>query len=139
MLFLNSECVTPPDQIRLHRKLSGGPMRPSAYASGHACVCGPVEQFAKGQVEIAIAKAEQAGLKLAIKGRLFAIVPIALWYATMAYYPASLIGLGALAGFAGLGLLHHRLIDTGREKRWHRFVFIAVDAATLAVIAVWLR
>ena len=44
--------------------------------------------------DAALAKAEQAGLKLAIKGRLGAAMPFLIFYAVIGHYPAILVGLG---------------------------------------------
>ena len=88
------------------------------------------------RTEAAIAEAERAGLRLAIKGRLVAMAALSLWILLTGYFPASLIGFGAVLVFAGLGLLHHFLINSGRERRWHRFVFVSLDAAALGIIAI---
>jgi len=37
----------------------------------------------------------------------------------------------------GLGMLHFWLITTGRESRWHRFVFAGVDVSIICAIAVF--
>ncbi|NDZ18733.1 hypothetical protein C7T35_21115 [Variovorax sp. WS11] len=87
--------------------------------------------------DAALAKAEQAGLKLAIKGRLGAAMPFLVFYSAIGDYPAILLGLGALALFMGLGVLHFWLIATGRESRWHRFVFVAVDVSIFCAIAIF--
>jgi adenylate cyclase len=85
--------------------------------------------------DAALAKAEQAGLELAIKGRLLAALPFLIVYVAVGKFPRILVGLAALVLFMGLGLLHYWLIATGRESRWHRYAFVAVDAGILFAIA----
>jgi adenylate cyclase len=86
-------------------------------------------------IDAALAKAEQDGLKLAIKGRLLAAVPFLVFYIAVGRSAAILLGVGALLVFMGLGLLHYWLIASGRESRWHRFALVGVDAAIICAIA----
>lgn len=86
----------------------------------------------------ALAKAEQSGLKLAIKGRVGAALVFVAFYAAVGESFAIIVGIGALTVFIALGLLHYLLIATGREATWHRFAFAAVDAAIVwAIASLW--
>ncbi len=86
-------------------------------------------------VEAELAAAERAGLKIGIKGRNLALLPIAAWFGIAGNYPGNLYGLLALAGFLGLGLLQLWLIGSRFDRRWHRYAFLTLDIAALGLMA----
>jgi adenylate cyclase len=83
----------------------------------------------------ALSNAEQAQLKLAIKGRVIGALPFLAHYEAVGQLTAILPGLGALVLFIGLGLLHYWLIATGLEVNWQRFAFAAIDACIVCAFA----
>jgi len=85
--------------------------------------------------DAALSRAEQAGLKMAIRGRILATFPFLIFYAAVGTYPAVLLGLGAMTLFMAFGVLHYWLIKTGREIRWHRFAFVGLDVGVIGAIA----
>ena len=79
-------------------------------------------------------KAEQDGLKLAIKGRLVAIVLLVLWLLwSRGLGPAPEI-LVVGGTFAALGLFHLRIIATRWDKSWSKYVFLGLDVAILSTL-----
>ena len=56
-------------------------------------------------VEAELAAAERAGLRIGIRGRNLALLPIAAWFGLASTYPGNLLALLAMAGFLALGLL----------------------------------
>ncbi|MGF1629878.1 MAG: adenylate/guanylate cyclase domain-containing protein [Kiloniellaceae bacterium] len=95
----------------------------------------PVEA---ASVEADLAEAERAGLKLAIKGRTVALLPVGLWLGLAGNFPGNLYGLLLIGFFLAWGLLHHWLLSSGRERRWQRYFFLTVDVAVLGVAAIFM-
>lgn len=93
---------------------------------------------ASNDVEADLEAAERAGLKIGIKGRTVALLPVAAWLGAFGGYPANVQGVGAVAGFILLGLLQYRLIGTRFERRWHRYAFLSIDIAALGAIAAFM-
>ncbi|MFH1804993.1 MAG: adenylate/guanylate cyclase domain-containing protein [Pseudomonadota bacterium] len=81
-------------------------------------------------------EAEQTGLRLAIKGRLIALVLMGGWLiATRSgNLELTLQYSGAVAFFAILGVLHSRIIGTPRDRYWIKYLFIALDIGILSVL-----
>ena len=81
-------------------------------------------------------RAEQAGLKLAIIGRIGALVLMGVWLiGTRADDPARALGyVLVLSIFAALGLAHYPLIGTRFDKRWVKYVFITLDIAIVSAL-----
>lgn len=82
-----------------------------------------------------LADAERRGLRLAVIGRNVALVPIAVFVGVVGRFPGDVLGVGIVAVFFALGLGYLRLLASGRERRWHRFVFVGLDCAALAALA----
>ncbi len=101
----------------------------SALADGSQAFTSGVEQD--------LLAAERAGLRLAILGRNVALVPLAVWMLVGGNPPYNMVGVAVVGGFFALGLAYLRLLASGRERRWHRFVFVAGDVAALAVAALF--
>ena len=89
-------------------------------------------------VEADLAAAERAGLKLAIKGRSVALLPVAVWLGLAGNFPGNLYGLLLICFFLAWGLLHHWLLSSGRERRWQRYFFLTVDVAVLGAAAIFM-
>lgn len=82
--------------------------------------------------------AEQAGLKLAIKGRIVTVLLVTLLMAVSREaerVPDYVLG-GAL--FIGLGLLHFRLIGSSYDRPWVKYVFITIDIILLSAAVAFL-
>ncbi|MEM9732909.1 MAG: adenylate/guanylate cyclase domain-containing protein [Pseudomonadota bacterium] len=82
-------------------------------------------------------QAEQAGLRLAIKGRIVAVMLVTSFLAiSRGWERAPEFLLGGLL-FIALGLIHYRIIGTARDHAWVKYVFITIDVAVLsAAVAV---
>jgi adenylate cyclase len=81
-------------------------------------------------------RAEQTGLRLAIIGRVAALVLMGAWLiATRAEDPKRALGyLVVLSLFAVLGLAHYALIGTRFDRRWVKYVFITLDVAIVSAL-----
>ena len=76
--------------------------------------------------------AEQAGLKLAIKGRIVTVVIVTiLMVATRGAERAPDFVLAGIL-FIALGLLHFRIIGSTLDRPWVKYVFITIDIALLS-------
>src|SRR5688572_10538285 len=80
--------------------------------------------------------AERTGLKLAIIGRVAALLLMGVWLiATRAEDPKRALGyLVVLSLFAILGLAHYALIGTRFDRRWVKYVFITLDVAIVSAL-----
>ncbi|NKB59268.1 MAG: hypothetical protein GKS00_23335 [Alphaproteobacteria bacterium] len=79
---------------------------------------------------------EQTGLKLAIKGRIVAIVFMGAWLIVSRPLDRALEFVTLLSVFAFLGLLHYVVIGTGADRPWVKFVFITCDVALLSLAVI---
>src|SRR5687768_4267706 len=81
-------------------------------------------------------RAEQSGLKLAIVGRIAALLLMGIWLiGTRADDPTRAIGyVLVLSIFAVLGLAHYALIGTRFDRRWVKYVFITLDVAIVSAL-----
>ena len=81
-------------------------------------------------------RAEQAGLRIAIKGRLAALVLLgAFLVLSRLRNPEHALDLGlGIAGFAALGLIHYALIGTRYDRAWLKYAFITLDIAILSLL-----
>ncbi|MEM9331081.1 MAG: adenylate/guanylate cyclase domain-containing protein [Pseudomonadota bacterium] len=77
-------------------------------------------------------EAEQAGLKLAIKGRIIAVVLITVLLAVSRGVDRAPEFLFAGSLFVLLGLIHFRIIGTSYDRPWTKYVFITIDVAMLS-------
>ena len=80
--------------------------------------------------------AEQAGLRIAIKGRLVALVLLgAFLVVSRLASPEHALELGlGVAGFAALGLIHFVLIGSRYDRAWLKYAFITLDIAVLSLL-----
>ena len=83
-------------------------------------------------------EAEQAGLKLAIKGRIVAVVLITTLLAVTrgADRAPEFILAGLL--FVALGLIHFRIIGTSSDRPWVKYVFTMIDVLMLSAAVAFL-
>lgn len=86
-------------------------------------------------VEADLADAERRGLRQAVLGRNAVLVPLAIWILVGGNPPYNLAGVALIGGFFVLGLAYLRLLESGTERRWHRFAFVAGDVAALMAAA----
>lgn len=79
-------------------------------------------------------RAEQTGLRLAIIGRIAALILMGIWLiGTRADDPARALGyVLVLSVFAALGVAHYALIGTRFDKRWIKYLFITLDIAIIS-------
>ncbi|MEM7168857.1 MAG: adenylate/guanylate cyclase domain-containing protein [Pseudomonadota bacterium] len=84
----------------------------------------------------AFQEAEQAGLKIAIKGRLVALVLMGLFLVlTRSQDPQRVIEFSlALAFFCLLGLGHFWLIGSPHDRPWVKYIFVTIDFAALSFL-----
>ncbi len=88
------------------------------------------------EVEADLAAAERAGLRLALIGRTLALLPFAVLYGWVGAQRDSVQGVTLISLFILAGLVHLVLVQTRRERPWHRYAFLALDAIGLGVLAV---
>jgi len=81
-------------------------------------------------------EAERAGLKIAIKGRLIALILLGIFLvASRSANPAHALELGVgIMGFAALGLIHFVLIGSPYDRPWLKYAFITLDIAILSTL-----
>jgi adenylate cyclase len=79
-------------------------------------------------------RAEQSGLKLAITGRVAALVLMGIWLiVSRADDPTRALGyVLVLSIFAVLGLAHYALIGTRLDRPWVKYIFITLDVAIVS-------
>jgi adenylate cyclase len=79
-------------------------------------------------------KAEQEGLRLAIRGRLIALLAIAVWYGLSRTLPVALQVMSVISAFALLGLIHYAIIGSRHDRWWIKYLFITVDIVLLTAL-----
>ncbi len=90
------------------------------------------DRHVKTDIDATFYAAEQAGLKLAIKGRVAALSLIGLWLvASRGPERATDIILAVLI-FAALGIVHHLMIGSALDRKWVKYVFLAIDVLLLS-------
>lgn len=77
--------------------------------------------------------AEQAGLKLAIKGRIIALFLIGLWLVLSRGPDRALDFILAVSVFALLGVVHYMVIGSKIDRRWVKYAFISIDILLLSI------
>ncbi len=77
--------------------------------------------------------AEQAGLKLAIKGRLSAIAVVGLLMALTRGAERAPDFIAASLVFAILGIVHFKLIGSRFDRWWIKYAFLTLDVALLSI------
>lgn len=84
------------------------------------------------QLQATVLGEQQAGLKLALKGRLIALALLALWLGLSRSGAAAQQYLLLLSLFALVGVVHYGLIGTRWDRRWLKFLFVTFDVAILS-------
>lgn len=83
-------------------------------------------------------EAEQAGLKLAIKGRIVAVVLVTALLAITRGADRAPEFLLAGSLFVVLGIIHFRIIGSSYDRPWVKYVFITVDILMLSAAVAFL-
>ncbi|MCR9214410.1 MAG: adenylate/guanylate cyclase domain-containing protein [Proteobacteria bacterium] len=93
----------------------------------------PIQQQ---EIAATFLEAERSGLRVAIKGRLFALLVIGcfLVFSRISNLDLVLEYIMAVTGFALLGLLHYHLIGTKFDRFWVKYIFITIDIAVLSLL-----
>ena len=76
--------------------------------------------------------AEQAGLKIAIKGRLVTLLLVGSFMAISRGQDRALDFILATLLFAALGVAHYLIIGSRFDRNWVKYVFIGIDIALLS-------
>ncbi len=81
-------------------------------------------------------QAEQAGLRIAIKGRTIALLLLGTFLVlSRSANPEHAFELGlGIAGFTALGLLHFALIGSRFDRPWVKYAFVVFDIAVLSML-----
>ena len=77
--------------------------------------------------------AEQAGMKLAIKGRLAALAVVGILLAISRGPERAPDFILAAMVFAVLGIIHFRLIGSTLDRWWVKYAFLTIDVALLSI------
>ncbi len=94
----------------------------------------PEVEEQNAQILATFREAERDGLRLAIKGRIVAIVLVVLWLLwSRGMGPAFEIMIVG-GTFAALGLFHFKIIATRWDKSWTKYVFLSLDVAILSTL-----
>ena len=78
-------------------------------------------------------RVEQSGLRLAIKGRLVAIVLVGVWLVSTRPPERTTDIVITLSGLAALGICHHLVIGSAWDRKWLKYAFLSIDIALLSV------
>ena len=81
-------------------------------------------------------EAERVGIRLAIKGRVVAVLVLAAWYLLSRDGDRAPEFIFAAAVFLALGALHYALVGSRFDRPWVKYVFISIDVVllTLAIV-----
>lgn len=91
---------------------------------------------ARESIAAAFEEVEQTGMKLAIKGRIVAILFMGAWLIASRPADRAWEFIAALGAFAMLGLLHYAVIGSGADRPWVKFAFITIDIALMSIAVV---
>ncbi|WP_082049611.1 adenylate/guanylate cyclase domain-containing protein [Thalassospira sp. HJ] len=87
----------------------------------------PSGQTAYSDVKSMFFAVEQAGLRLAIKGRLVAILVLGIWMVITRPPERSFDIIFAMVVLAIFGLLHFAIIGSVWDRKWVKYAFLTVD------------
>lgn len=120
------------DTFLLETGRSSSPLRSALLRNSTSA-----RRMTKDQIQIDIEQtfraAEQAGLKLAIKGRLIALLLIGLYLVPTRGAERAADIVAALLGLAALGIFHFLLIGSAWDRKWVKYVFLSFDILLLSV------
>lgn len=89
---------------------------------------------AASEFDLTFAEEERRGLKLAARARLAAVFAIELWLLWAIPELYTLPYHAAIAAYLVLGALQLWLLSGRRHRRWHAFLFAALDGLLLAIV-----
>ncbi len=84
-------------------------------------------------IDATFSRAEQAGLKLAIKGRIIALSVVGLWLVVSRGPEHAVEYLTPVLVFAALGAIHYLVIGSARDRPWVKYVFFSTDILLLSM------
>ena len=90
------------------------------------------DRHVQTDIDTTFSAAEQAGLKLAIKGRIIALCLIGLWLVASRGPERAANFILAVLIFAALGIIHHLVIGSALDRRWVKYVFLSIDILLLS-------
>ena len=95
---------------------------------------GPMADWrAQTDIDTTFYAAEQAGLKLALKGRIIALMMVGLWLVLSRGPDRAVDFILAVSTFALLGALHHLVIGSKFDRWWVKYVFLSIDIVLLSI------
>ena len=89
------------------------------------------EDSIRDQLRMTVLGEQQAGVKLAINGRLIALALLALWLGLSRREIVVHQYLLLLSLFALVGVIHYLFIGTRWDRPWLKFLFVTLDVAIL--------
>jgi len=91
------------------------------------------QNAAKQEADLALTltRAEEAGLRVLLRGKLVAVFIVAAWYVISRAYPVNLYVALVAAMVAVITILQYRLIGTPADRWWTRYLFITVDVIVI--------
>jgi len=91
------------------------------------------EARTQADIDATFDAAEQAGLKLAIRGRLIALLLVGSWLVLSRGVDRAADIILAVLVLAALGVLHYLVIGSAWDRKWVKYVFVSVDIALLSL------
>lgn len=91
-----------------------------------------MNETATGTPDETFEKAEQVGLRLAIKGRFVALALLVCWLVFTRTMDRAWEFLAMAIAFGGLGVLHYWLIGSRFDRAWLKYLFVTLDICLLA-------
>jgi len=86
------------------------------------------------QIRATFQRAEELGLKLAIRGRVVAVILVVVYLVAtrgLVTAPGFLLAGGLFVAF---GLWHYHIIGSPRDRPWVKYVFLSFDIALLSIL-----
>lgn len=91
---------------------------------------------AQASIASTFQEVERTGMKLAIKGRVVAIVLMGAWLVASRPPERAWEFIAVLAVLALIGLLHYGVIGSGADRPWVKYIFITFDIAVMSLAVV---
>ncbi len=87
-------------------------------------------------IEKTFLEAEQTGLRVAIKGRIAALILLGGFLSITRIGDLSVAFgyMGAAFGFSLLGLAHYHIIASRFDRSWVKYIFVTIDFAVLSIL-----
>lgn len=86
-----------------------------------------VDDKPQTDIEETFYAAEQSGLKLAIKGRLVALLLVGFWLIWSRGADRAVDIAAAILVVAALGIIHYVMIGSSWDRKWVKYVFLSID------------